>query len=690
MNERQLFFRVEQRLIEFGYSKDSIQFEFKTPLGRRADIVIFENDKPKIVVEIKGENALLPEKDTELKYHPATRQAQSYAKELHAPFFVVTNGADFRWFTADEDGRPKLLQYPILPQMHVSQGAELGKNKILQILYSLADQSRDYLSFDSLFTNLGVAFLYYFENKEHFVISDFDKYFNFLEGAKLDKDFITQAYSTLYQADLKSYSRILVVQAIDEFLQIYVTDIRLAQFKLPNWLTSFMVDLSSIENSIGFLDIYSNFGDGTVSVNQKIQDVPIYSFSFTSFAYLWDRVKRTILGLNNKNLWLVSPKTMSNVSLPSPVDRILVAPPFGGRFESENRQIQSSEVFFIEESLYLMGKTGFIVTIVPESFLFSASQEKFRSYLLERCRLCTIISLEQFLPKTGIKANILILEKQEERAFGNVLMSELTSSDVKEISSNNQSSRLKEILDLHYRHLSGQILAKSEKIALVPEVDLLNSKSWTVKRFLIKETETLVSAYPTRNLSEICRVTKGANITLDDEGDLSVIGPSAVRAFFIDPISLDKTSKKKVALAKINPKYAKHHDILIHAIGPHRGETALVTSEFDGLLVSRHMLIVSVDAQEVIPEYMVIALNSSFVRKQVYNISTGSVIAGLTIGNFIDIMIPLPPIEEQQRVVEEVNLIRARMSEFQSRLKDTEVELETLLDSYYTSGGNNG
>ncbi len=57
---------------------------------------------------------------------------------------------------------------------------------------------------------------------------------------------------TLTRADIKAYSGSVLVQAIDEFLQLSLTNIRLAQFKLPVWLTNFMVDLAKIETSKGY------------------------------------------------------------------------------------------------------------------------------------------------------------------------------------------------------------------------------------------------------------------------------------------------------------------------------------------------------------------------------------------------------------------------------------------------------
>lgn len=691
MNERDVFFKVEKRLIQLGHSKDSIQFEVKTPLGRRADVVVFQGDKAKIVIEIQNISVLLPETDSELKFHPATRQAQAYAKELGAPYFAITNGSVYRWFTTADDGRPKLIPYPVLTGPSSTEDTSLGKNKILHILFDLADQSRTSLSLDSLLLNLGVALLSYLTPNESSHILNGTRDFEFLEASRIDRDFLENALSTFTDVDIKSYSGTVLVEAIDEFLQAYLTDRRFSQFKLPTWLTQFMLELAEIQTSKRFLDIYSNLGDGVTAAHAISKNTSIYSASFTGFSFLWDLVKRGALGINKKDALFAAPDAINEISLPANIDRVLVAPPFGGRVVIDGRA-QRSEIVFLEKAIDVIEHTGFVVAIVPESFLFAEGAEKrLRFKILEACRVWAIISLEQFLPNSGIKANILVLEKQTTRTLGQVLMAELKSTDIKQISSNNSIKKLKEILDVYHKQLLGQETSATEQITLVPEQELFSEKSWVVRRYLYEiSDEDDVIAYPTQSLSDLCSISKGAKIRLAEEvGDLPVIGPAAVRALYIDPIKLNKTSKEEIALAKISPRYVQPNDILIHAIGPHRGEAALVTHDFAGILVSQHMLILSPRSQEVIPEYLAIALNSSFVRKQIYNVSTGSVIAGLTAGNARNLVIPVPPVAEQEKIIHKVRSIQSKLTQIENNLKETEGELETILDNFYTLGVNN-
>jgi len=242
------------------------------------------------------------------------------------------------------------------------------------------------------------------------------------------------------------------------------------------------------------------------------------------------------------------------------------------------------------------------------------------------------------------------------------------------------------LLNAYRVYLTNGKIIEADYIKIIPEHLLFNQETWSVSRFLKPSDETHLVAYPIVNLSKYCSVSKGANITLDDTGDLPVIGPASVRSFYIDPTRLDKTSNKKIALSNLKPRYACKNDILVHAIGPHRGEAALVGSEFDNFLISRHMIIVRLESRQILPGYLEIALNSTFVKKQVYNFSSGSIIASLTPGNIRDIVVPLPCVEDQAKIIENFTSIQKKLRRIQDSLIETEAELETLLDTYYTKG----
>ena len=60
---------------------------------------------------------------------------------------------------------------------------------------------------------------------------------------------------------------------------------------------------------------------------------------------------------------------------------------------------------------------------------------------------------------------------------------------------------------------------------------------------------------------------------------------------------------------------------------------------------------------EVVPQYICIAIRSPFVRGQIEELKKRSVQSNLFQGAIASLLIPLPPVEEQQRIVDRLNAI---------------------------------
>ena len=107
MNELSLIQKAREELISLGYKSSDIYSEYKYKDRYRMDIVVFFEETPYLVVEVKNIESF--SNDLDYKFAPAVRQAQSYANNLKAPFFSVYSGKEFYWFTTDSIGRPELI-----------------------------------------------------------------------------------------------------------------------------------------------------------------------------------------------------------------------------------------------------------------------------------------------------------------------------------------------------------------------------------------------------------------------------------------------------------------------------------------------------------------------------------------------------------------------------------------------------
>ena len=117
MTEEQNLQELKNTLTNLGYPVFTLKTYVQALYGKRIDLVVYEFDKPKIVFEVKERLKLpLDSRGDELRFHPSVRQAQSLAQEIGAPYFAVSDGSTILWFDIDrEEGRPRLLERPVLP-----------------------------------------------------------------------------------------------------------------------------------------------------------------------------------------------------------------------------------------------------------------------------------------------------------------------------------------------------------------------------------------------------------------------------------------------------------------------------------------------------------------------------------------------------------------------------------------------
>lgn len=710
-------------LLNLGYPESSIQSEVTTLYGRRADLVVYEFDKPKIVFEIKNPvrfssiTATLEAED-KLKFDPTVRQAQQLAQEMNAPYFAVSDGIAVLWFDVDQEtGRPRLLTNPILPKFKDGVSEKITKKQILKILFDLADFSRGYLTTQEYSIRVGVVLLARLlaekddSKLEHLLLAEksnleeYDKVLRDLSTHSYENDvrFYAQAFFELNKIKLLEIPPADFVTAIDDFIRLAVGKRSFGEFKLSKWTSDFLARLLLVNAPENLLDIYSNFGDGVYAINNLSKDVRIVSATSHSTSYVWDKVKRLILGLDPDDV-IYTPRitTDEQIKVFKPTikryDKILVSPPFGGR-PSLNEYIpfKKSEEIFIYLSLKLVKPGGRVVAVVPENLLFSSTSASFRTYLSETSWIRAIISLEQFLPNLGIKASIIVVDKKSrENQGGNILMSRITKKDIGLLadpdSSLLDSNHIKKILNLYEAHMQNRVL-QPEKSIWFTSTHELEGQSWAVDYYDPSSQIETNSEYPLFPLNQLASLRKGSPLTLDKNGDLPVIGPGALRSFSIDSAKLDKTTEKKLPK---NPVVSQIKDILIHGVGTYRGQAALVEPGLENCFVSRNIIVLRDISTDVLPTYLVIALNSTFVQRQLEDRATGSVFSQFSVKKLKDLQIPIPSLEKQKKLVEKVSATRQKLLEYeqqvlitQSALKEQQSTLQNILENIHLGGGEN-
>ena len=715
MTEKQIVDQVKRRLVDLGYPLSSIQANVRTGYGRSVDLVVFEAEKPWIVFELKASpHLVLPIKPEDVGFHSTVRQAQSLAQEIGAPYFAVSDGNTISWFSTDtEDGRPQLLQAPITSFARRQERylAEDSKEAILHVLFSLADIGRRFFDLRESIPHVGMAVLARLMSEAgdktlEDLLLDSSSPAQLLDDALAElvatqdertMDFYSEAFLILDNLTLSGISQDHFIGALDQLIELLVDRGAMWPFKLPAWLSELMAHLAQPKSRDVILDIYSNFGDGVVAVSKTNRRSQVLSIASSASSYLWDRLKRQLLGFDSEDVTRVNALdeyVCQQQRFEGQPDQVLLAPPYGVRLK-EGEVSGKSEEFLLRLAVDWVRPGGRVIAMMPENLLFSTRQSGIRQYVMQNTWLRAVISLEQFTPGTSIKASILVLDRRSsENDPGKVMMCRIQGEDVRDSLNLNTSiltnRRLGEILDIYDSHMQDES-AFGDKGVWFVHWDDLDIKSLAVGYYEPERVLEATSQYPIFELRKLAELRKGSPLTLDPLGQLFMIGPGAIRTLSIDPTALDRTSRDRLPN---RPVRAQRNDILIHAVGPNRGQAALVEEDVDNLFVSRNVIIVHPVSPMVLPAFLAIALNGSFVKAQLEERTTGSVIRQLGIRKIEDLRIPVPDLETQKSIIQEMSNARRKLLEIeaqalvvQATLREQQRNLQSILDSFHQGGG---
>ena len=135
------------------------------------------------------------------------------------------------------------------------------------------------------------------------------------------------------------------------------------------------------------------------------------------------------------------------------------------------------------------------------------------------------------------------------------------------------------------------------------------------------------------------------------------------------------------------PIYVQAGDLVMNAVGPYRGATAVVPKEMADMLVSRNVIVIRPKSAVVLGDYLAAALNSEFVSRQIVQWSSGSVIEALTVNSMQNIVVPVPEMETQREIVAKVFEARDRWLSARRRVAEEERDFNELVRKLADDGG---
>ncbi len=343
-------------------------------------------------------------------------------------------------------------------------------------------------------------------------------------------------------------------------------------------------------------------------------------------------------------------------------DLILANPPFmtpkGGVSPHTKFRVSAkkSEVLFtdyIAEHITPDGRGG---VIVPNGIVATTQNAyvKLRKFLVEDS-LVAVASLPAgvFKPYSGVKTSILFLEKKLARQTKEILFLKITADgfDLGDQRRPIIANDLPEAERVVKAWLKGKLDEASSTITfrLTTKSDLLAARAVSLSTERYTDGTVAIIEVETVRLGDVCQKCQQINP--------SAIGRDAFRYIDIDSIDNEalRIAEPKPTEITEAPSRARKvvysRDVLFSTVRPYLKNIALVPPQLDGEIASTGFGVIRADATRALPEYLFALVSHQRFVDSANALTNGASYPAITERQLFDIEIPLPPLEEQQRIV---------------------------------------
>lgn len=184
-------------------------------------------------------------------------------------------------------------------------------------------------------------------------------------------------------------------------------------------------------------------------------------------------------------------------------------------------------------------------------------------------------------------------------------------------------------------------------------------------------------------LGEICdTITKGSSPNwqgvqyVDESKGILFITSKNVDSFKID---LTKATYVEEKFNEIEPRsILKKGDLLTNIVGASIGRTALFDLDIIAN-INQAVCILRIEHNLINKDYLLNLMNSDLALKMMFESQFAPGRANLSMGNIASFTIPIPPLEEQHRIVKKLEELMEYCSELESSIKQSESQNEKLL-----------
>lgn len=323
-------------------------------------------------------------------------------------------------------------------------------------------------------------------------------------------------------------------------------------------------------------------------------------------------------------------------------DVILANPPFmtpkGGIIPHSRFAIKAnrSEVLFVDyfmEHLTLRGRAGFVV---PEGIIFNAqtAYKSLRKMMVDDY-LYAVISLPPgvFNPYAGVKTSILLFDRDFAKKSKNVLFVCVDNDGYSLGAQRNKIDKndLPETLKIINEFRAGGDVSQYERATVITKELILAEPNYDLRAAAYMTKETVVCKYEMVELGGVCDIKTGKK-------DVNQGNPDGIYPFF--------TCAREISHSDT---FSFDTEALLIA---GNGDVGTV-KYFKGKFEAYQRTYVLTDFKRVLPKYLFAVLQTT-LKPYIKNHTLGNTIPYIKLGTLKNYQIPLPPLDVQQQIVDEI------------------------------------
>ena len=347
---------------------------------------------------------------------------------------------------------------------------------------------------------------------------------------------------------------------------------------------------------------------------------------------------------------------------------ILFIPPFGLKTKRisglPTSDYTGNMIFRLSRNIKTGGR---LIAVLPQIYLSDSRYQRLRELLLEEFHLLAVIkpAWRIFFPHTAADTSIVMLERkphsQETNSHDdnyNIFVAEVNEEQLTKSLSSFRFFQKHDVVQSHDK--IGFLTTRGEM-----------QEDWNVMSLELKKKLSALKN-PTR-LSDVAEILPGMPFSFLSKTGTGLKVPYLRMIDLKDKLIQDEISTRVPMSKPMLKKYSKYQIKPNDVIVPRHSaveKLAIVTSKHDGALLGQQLFAVR-PTKKILSEYLLHAFAFDSTQTQIRQMTRGSISAALSRNSLKALVIPLPSLSEQKKIVK-------KFSGYLAQIQSLEEELQHL------------